>query len=305
MPEQPGTFHTEPDIVYHYTSLAAMRSILRTRKLWASNVAYLNDTQERLLFLKLVDDNLHNLDLDYGWQAIPYFAEDKESAKISNSPFVVSFSAEADALNQWRSYCPSANGVSIGFRTAALREATLEWRPAYEGHKRGTFSFIPSCKCRAVEYIGIDATDQVYERMKWVIADTKRWLSTMDPEEGPPSLEVAFRQGIEAEASFYKHTGFRSEQEYRLLLPDVTWQSHLVEFRSTRSSMVPYVELSIPSSPDAPLTPAGIAWDAMVEMIVGPTPNSALTVSAVQAFCRSIRLDGVIVKASQIPYRDW
>ena len=282
-----------------------MRSILRSRKLWASNVAYLNDTLERLLFLRLVDANIHQLQQEKRWGLMGQFADDSETAKISNSPFVTSFSIQGDALTQWRSYCPSANGVSIGYRVPALLGAELEWRPAYKDHKRSALSYISACRFRAVDYIDVDATKQVYERMTWVVEDAMHWQSVLPSEDRFITLEQGFREGIEAEASFYKHTGFSSEQEYRLLLPNASRQSHLIDFRSTRSSMVPYVELSIPSTKEAPLTPAGDAWDAVAEIIVGPTPNSALTVSAVEAFCRAIRLSGVTVKASQLPYRDW
>ena len=47
-------------------------------------------------------------------------------------PYVASFSRDGDSLPQWRAYCPNGNGVSIGFRVAALKRTTLWKEPGTE-----------------------------------------------------------------------------------------------------------------------------------------------------------------------------
>ena len=40
------TTSNEPDILYHYTSQKGLLGILQTKKLWMTNILYLNDSSE-------------------------------------------------------------------------------------------------------------------------------------------------------------------------------------------------------------------------------------------------------------------
>jgi len=295
----------EPSVVYHYTSLSAMMNILRTQTIWATDIGYLNDVSERNLLLNTVDEHLasfalkHNLDAEPFRQSDPYWPE---------GPFVASFSAERDSLNQWRSYCPIANGVSIGFKTECLKGAEMTWKPIYEGQEQSFWDFIPACDFKAVSYVEPNEDGLAIRTMNFAYAAALHSIEEMEAElaEGNVSVDGYFRHNVEAEASFYKHKGFLSESEYRLILPYVFQQFHQIQFRCTRSSMVPYVELRVPRSRNAEMIrPNVYRWDAVTEIVIGPTPNTALTQRAVLGFCRSIGLASANVTTSKLPYRDW
>ena len=113
-----------PQTLYHYTSLAALVSIVQSRRIWASNIRFLNDHSESLW---LRDHVLSILDTKSAVE------DDRDRikqivAEIENSPplscFVASFTERADDLSQWRAYCPPRRGVCIGFDTKCLAEQT-------------------------------------------------------------------------------------------------------------------------------------------------------------------------------------
>lgn len=314
MPDRNEPEVTLPNIVYHYTSLSAMMEIFRTQTLWATHFAYLNDVSERSLYLSLAD----GLQSEFSKPSfVRIFGQDDSSGEIESpiltgpqsvddGPFVTSFSREADALYHWRSYCPPANGVCIGFRTDCLQRAEAVWRPVREGATRGILDFIAPCVFRPISYINDQDAEAVRASMRLAKERTGWELAALAEQEGFPDEEEWFWENVKSEASFFKHKGFESEMEYRLLLPSLYFQTHLLKFRCTRSSMTPYVEVHIPHSKDAEqIRSDTYRWDAVADIVIGPTPNTDLTLKAVQALCISIGLLNASIRSSKLPYRDW
>lgn len=304
----------EPKVVYHYTSLAAMMNILKTQKIRATDIAYLNDVSERNLLLDIVDQQIVNFAAVRNIDGTPFRIA--TGSRLLDGPYVSSFSSEGDSLNQWRSYCPVANGVSIGFRTECLKSAKLLWTSPFEGAKRNMFSFDTGCHFKAVTYVKPNHLFAGAKVLEEAHADAVKNVEEMEENYPDQSFSVDdyFRQNVEVEASFYKHQGFANESEYRLVLSSTFFNTHQVEFRCTRSSLVPYVSLTIPHSSSADLirpavteteTPEVYKWDAVAELIIGPTPNIELTRDAVWRFCQSIGLMSAQLTESKLPYRDW
>ncbi len=49
-----------PEIVYHYTSMEAMKKIVESATIWATSIRYLNDVSERDLFIGLIRERIPN-----------------------------------------------------------------------------------------------------------------------------------------------------------------------------------------------------------------------------------------------------
>ena len=116
-----------PDIVYHYTSIDTMMKIVASESIWATSVCYLNDTSEQSHFLNLVRSRIPHIKFATSEEreAAESFLNVQEGG-FANRPFIASFSAEADSLPQWRSYCNAGNGVAIGFSSNCLRRAAIK-----------------------------------------------------------------------------------------------------------------------------------------------------------------------------------
>jgi DUF2971 family protein len=108
--------------LYHYTSPAGLLGIIESKSLWASGIQYLNDTAEfkhaaaiahDLLTQYLENENdpfkdLYRLLLRGG------------DAYLDSAVFVCSLSEAKDKLSQWRAYCATGGGFSIGFDAALI-----------------------------------------------------------------------------------------------------------------------------------------------------------------------------------------
>src|SRR5689334_11613535 len=94
----------------HYTTFAGFDGILRERKLWATDIQFLNDSQE-LKFavsevLKLIDLQISQTDEDETKKELSAMRTIFQGVGASSS-YVVSFSAAPDTLSLWRAYSKS------------------------------------------------------------------------------------------------------------------------------------------------------------------------------------------------------
>lgn len=291
----------EPEVVYHYTSMDTMMKIVHSESIWTTSINYLNDVSEGDHFRNLIR------------KRIPYYIRDHpgEDASVlqeffnlpkppvlerfTHRPFVASFSQESDSLPQWRSYCPNGNGVAVGFRVDCLSRAFV--KPTEDSNVYRT-----EVKYGKIDYVDSIRVEVLDKDIAWAIG-----LSDLSPLHTPLDFFELLIDGI---ACFKKHPSFSNEREYRLLVdpfPDLRY----VKFRATRSTLVPYVPVSIPrrhsrfsDSTGSIMLPLVGRWDFIDRVVVGPTPNKNLSLDAVSAFFEKNGMQ-VEVVPSAIPYRDW
>jgi hypothetical protein len=299
----------EPQVVYHYTSMDTMTKIVQSASIWATSISYLNDTTEGEHFVKLIRDRLpayrkaNPAEDDAIFNAILQ----KGPPDFDSRPFVASFSREADSLPQWRSYCPNGNGVAIGFRVECLKRAFVEKR-------QPTGVVVPveaHITFRKVEYLD-ESTAESFDDDIRATAKLSRAIVANRPGGVGPTAEI-FKIFIELEACFKKHLSFSNEREYRLAVDPMPGKPNVVEFRPTRSSLVPYIPVSIPREDSLHTRPEGTEpiynslagrWQFIDRVVIGPTPNKALSIQAVHSFFRKHSMY-VEVEPSHVPYRDW
>lgn len=134
------TTSTEPEFLSHYTSQKGLLGILKTGKLWMTDILYLNDSSEFKHTLGLIKLDLEKREKQlpplrgflsstntqeddiinktrYTFEKIKTFCEGigdiTQERRFEN--FVFSLSHKEDDLSQWRSYCPKEGGFSIEF----------------------------------------------------------------------------------------------------------------------------------------------------------------------------------------------
>ena len=174
-------------------------------------------------------------------------------------------------LSQWRGYANDGKGVSIGFKSAAMKKFLRE------------------------QSIGIlypvtyaDSSDVLGERLKQTLASTLR-------SDGKPS--DGYLQSLAKERWAVKSKAFCEEKEYRLLLtPDleaaevgfVCGTRALRKFRATETEIRNYYELPIPA-------------DFIENVVLGPKNASNLDV--VKQMLTSSGFENVSVTCSNASYR--
>jgi hypothetical protein len=292
-----------PHVVYHYTSMETLLKIVETSSIWATNILYLNDVSEREHCLETIRARL---DSEEGHKlfgpVIESEGEKEERGRMPFLPFIASFSADRDALTQWRSYCPQGNGVCIGFRTESLKNATALLARPYRGER--TADIMVSFE--AVRYL--DSTDLPF--IDKVIQDALDGATEFVHSAGTRmSRDDDFWWNIEGLASGVKHPSFAAEREYRLMVTMVGGGAYYYRYRASRSTLVPYVAVTLPDPsqflPGHDLDPIHPERPFFIDNVtIGPTPHPILSAEALDTFFRNFDRD-VIIHISSVPYRDW
>ncbi len=289
-----------PEIVYHYTSLDALLKITTGKKLWATNIRYLNDVSEYQCFIQAAQNRLPhvipelaNFDIDNHLKSTSQ--RPVVSPEFVHYPFITSFSFQNDSLMHWRSYCPANNGVSIGFRTDNLRASYVN-KISQIGTLVPEVTFGPVYYLEPENYINIDETiRKAYKAAK----------SSSQPA-GEHALLDYFTYELASYACFVKDQSFRNEQEFRLVVGSIAWRQDLLCFRANKSTLVPYVEINLPDRDSAPqgIKKKNDPLSAIASITIGPTANMSLSYESLYSFCSTRRIEATI-KKSNVPYRDW
>lgn len=275
-----------PEILYHYTSLSSMLSIVKSKCFYASNIFYLNDSMEYRHARKLIADRIgQRLEgLSKTRERIAMEWHQKLFTQEQLKPvYVASFSEKSDDLSQWRGYTPVGHGVCMGFDSSALREATHSIH--YEAAPTARFGALGK-----VIYVSENEGPSFDEFIKSVCDH----LDIVDGEV----VRAVVGEGLANHGTpFYKHRAFKDEAEWRVSL----WtQSRFdfqfeVDFRPGASTLIPFTRLHFPSS----------LISFLREVIVGPSPNMALSMRAAEDFLRFQGMTNVTVCGSTVPYRNW
>lgn len=128
--------------IYHYTSVKGLMGIVESKSIWTSDTRYLNDKQELNDFSKFLSKEVESRDEE---EEFCTFIKGVSSAWQNHfhygSTFVCSFSEKGDLLSQWRGYCPSNKGISIGFsskeiKSNAQNQSNLFGKCIYDNDKK-------------------------------------------------------------------------------------------------------------------------------------------------------------------------
>jgi len=313
------------DILYHYTTLSGLKGIVESGKIWATNILYLNDSEEffnaieafNSVFDTMWDtpeiiDVLDESEQDFlsllSKRIEDIFEDNEDGFKV----FVSSFSESADKLSQWRGYCPNGSGICIGFDFVNLTN-------------------IPGCqlvKCIYVKHsMGSDEEkegfNQVYKFIEDYLKKFKSFKNDQNKEEKKKSLLQDFEKDFLMFAARVKHPGFKEENEWRLILTLDETKNKYIFYRSGKSMLVPYIEIRIRDEN---------GYLNIPDIWVGPTPHPYLSRNSIVDFLDAQKVyaykyqEDLInptppfldsdnkdpmekrspnVRISEIPYRDW
>lgn len=282
---------TQPPLVlYHYTSFAAFKNIIETRKLWATNIRYLNDAEELNHALRLALDyvklkQVHSEIGTVAQQCLEGMLSDPEFPAEGLSVCVASFSQKGDVLSQWRGYCPNSLGISIGFDPGLITGII-----ANHGDTTETFS-----KCLYLEREKKELVEELFAN----VCNSVTTLTGKNHNQWEDQFRTAMNELFKV-APLLKHDSFQEEQEWRYIYPCMLFRHDKMpfpswKFRTNSSTMIPYVELNLQDGHPLHLP----------EVILSPTPHSQRAVEAVEIFLAANDVTCDHVRVSAIPFRSW
>lgn len=227
-----------PDIdLFHYTDANGFLGMVRSNKLWMTNIHYQNDAKEYYyaidLLKKVILEDYPNLINSVNIKAL--------RNRIS-SAFSFSLSEKKDLLSQWRGYCPNG-GFSICFDKQSLQRTMRE-------------NELKIVKCI------YDIDDQKEFIRKNIIEFTPEEYRATGPS--PSKANTLFYEIFDKVAKYapvLKHKSFKAEKEWRLiknLTPTADRNENkvvminalknfesIVRFRSKKNTVIPYIEIPL------------------------------------------------------------
>lgn len=290
-------------LLYHYTSFPGLLGILGSQSIWASNSSYLNDSAEfihGLGFAKQIASNIFEND-DYlaafGWE-LRHRLESIEPKDV----YVASFSEKGDLLSQWRGYCPSGAGVSIGFDRNVLESYCAEHNYRFskciydhEAQVLAISTMVQSClEVFPGPHISREKYDLLSskEKVDFEIAYRKRTSEGPDREQAETAIRL-FSEKLMEVTPMFKNFGFHEETEWRIV---AFRPSEEQRFRAGISYLIPYIDIPFIKN---------CGEKAIREIVVGPNPRQQRCADSIEQFLNSKHMGHVEIRKSSIPFSAW
>lgn len=183
-----------PHIGYQYREFDSFWSILKSDSFWATDARFSNDSQEQ----------------QFGTDTLTCELDEKSKEALElNEDYIICFCAEDDKLSQWRGYA-AKGGVSMGFDFggAVPFYVPLANQELKENMKKDEYRkvFVQS---GWVCYLNPDEDTRARQEQISSLEPMKVHFSNAEREEYLNDLKRA--------APFIKHSGFREENEWRLV----------------------------------------------------------------------------------------
>lgn len=258
----------EADILYHYCSTEAFRSIIESGKLRLGALDFSNDAMEGELPRRRIARGLRERNVPE--DVIQYIEKEAVRAMYFWTGYGFCLSTKGDNLGQWRGYADDGHGFSIGFSRNALK-TLIEQDPVLVNFQQGKIAL------EKVQYI--EEADTALDPMLDQIASLYK--------DGEACGNIF--AGISRHRYIYKPSGFIEEEEWRILVAPRAQDLHQLHFRAVRNRLVPFLEL-----PFAKALP-------IVNVVTGPkqlTPDAV-----VQGFLKKHGVEGATVRRSTCSYR--
>jgi hypothetical protein len=280
--------------LFHYTSIGNFHNIIKSRKLYASEVRYFSDSWEMkfaceifnsLITLKLQDSNLSNkvrkgLEQFKSWLC----------NRLINGHllFVASFTSNGNLLSQWRSYCKNGKEISFSFAPEGLLTHANQ-----QSFQMGKCIYDKERQTQIV----LNVINFIQQKIEETTEENDR--GKRPPSESFYGIFEEIEVDLLRTAILIKSKHFSEEEEWRLISPHISnYVKAPISFREGDSFLVPYLEFGLPLS-----NTTGVDLELV---IVGPTPNMNIAMKAVDMFlAREKARVKIGIHNCGIPYRTW
>ena len=275
-----------PTILFHYTTPIGMVGITQTKKIWATDIRFLNDKKEFHHSLETARSIIENFDKDKNDSSKLQVLESKFLGYIKNSiirnwnpeVYVTSFTEKGDLLSQWRGYCPKG-GFSMGFSSNLLSKVA-----------DNNDSFLFPCIYDTKQQKKILEELLSYYSQKYRDASKE---GKKNSEDQLKNICNDFLIYLFLISPMLKHESFKEEKEWRIVSSNLKVAPD-IHFRANDLNIIPYIEL--------PLSQVGSEVE-FKKIFIGPASKNQYSKEAVSQLLRKNRINKNAITFSSIPYR--
>ena len=278
--------------LFHYTSASGLLGILSSGSIWATHIAYLNDMTEFVHGMSIVREVIEGRFPGANAADRPYYEAvlknlDRMNKLVATNTYVSSFCEAEDELSLWRGYCPHNAGYAFGFDWRQdTDETSIITRCVYDNElKRGIVE----------EQLDTHSRSDVTEvRQRYANSKVPNTLSVAEWRA------IAFTEMFYTLAPSFKHSSFKEEREWRLVVMQPSEFRQSERFRPSDTMLIPYLEHSL-------LFRRVLQVD---KIVVGPTSHPYAAGHAIERFLHSwlreerpFQIQCKAVQLSRVPYR--
>ena len=251
-------------ILYHYTTLAGLRGILKSRALWYGHIYSLNDPMEIQYGLSIVSEVLKEQIEEATKEGREihkdFLVELNEQSSLYFGSmfhaFVTSFCENGDLLSQWRAYSAQGGGYCLGLefsdRTRVIAEKKKDRITLSEPDSEEKLLLRPYL--RKVVYQKEEQKNLVRTYASEVAEAAFRAIQHSDIEQAfghsrKSAIAVLALQAtnvLDDLALSFKQSAFQEEQEWRLIrvVPD-NRNPEEFSFRDSGNGLIPYCSMCV------------------------------------------------------------
>jgi hypothetical protein len=282
-----------PNCLYHYTTSEGLLGILRSNRMWATHVSYLNDPSElryaRALIKSCVKERATQPHSEILSEFFALLLHILTTPSEFYNYYVVCFCEKGDLLSQWRTYSNRGGGYAIGFNANELGEKLTAPIPLLRQiiyDEQTQREWVISTLDRTMAEIELLTTGQTVQEAGRAIVTTMTCLADM----------------LEEYIFSFKDPAFKEEAEWRAIVrhsiaEEFDGQAKL-EFRAAGEYPVPYVELDL-----SPTAGPNTNRLPICSIRMGPTLNPALARKSLEMICTKYGYSSVEVEDSIVPLR--
>lgn len=278
------------EVLYHYTSLAALMKIVESGSFHATDISFFSDAAEMRHAADILRTYISQR-IEAQSQKSKLLSQFREwaSERIGGGhmQFVVSFTANGNLLSQWRSYCPHGRGVSIGIRPEVICRAAIA-----QHYRIGKCIYDNKAQRDIVETI-ISEVEKIAEVRGENTDPSKR-----HPSQSFHDIFEVIEEDLLRIAALLKHGKFNEEQEWRAVSPVLSnYVNSPIKYREGRTMLIPFIELALRAQ--------GTNHIPLEHVYLGPTPNIGNSMTSLSRYLSKYGANPKQgVTYCQIPYRE-
>lgn len=281
---------TNKTSIYHYTSIEGLKSILKNKTLWLSDISFMNDESEMKYTFDLVCNYLDSVK-KYDGEFKDFIKKGLNNVKNNKnnemrwSYYVISFSLNPDSLPIWIYYTKNQN--SAGFNIEFDKDIITEVIKNY--------SMMHGCLSNKVLYnkkeqLSIIRT--ILNEYYKIYLKSPESIAWNTPKK--KSMVNAFSDLLLL-SLFFKSSFFKNEEEYRIVIPVIQIKENLyidLDFRINNGMLIPYVEVDF-----------GKELKCVKGITISPTQKSPLVERGLRDFVIAQQYKDLKISKSKIPLR--
>lgn len=269
--------------LYYYTTTETMSFILKKGDIFATNISYLNDSEEYINGLKelreLLCGNTAGKYAKSSQEHLPGAEAYRKALKEAHDIYSISFSQEKDLLSQWYMYAKES-GVRLKMNIADDDELEVK---VYGKEEEKEPNLHLQSRCKKVHYytrVGMEEDEYARESQE-ILKGIQQYVK----EKSMDDLDTYISAIWSGYAPYIKNYEFRQEREVRLVFrgqsPD--GKKPLVQYRNAKGVLIPYLDIYLESG-----------WP-VTEIMVGPGRNQHNVYTSICHFVE--HTDGIKVAA--------